>query len=104
MNFASLEIADGRMKGSGFDLPVPTRFKTAVGGGARKIVAGFRPEHFELGGVDEGLVVRAKADVVEVRWPARFSERSVKLETIKASVISYSNDDFQHAIETALPN
>ena len=65
MNFASLEIADGRMKGSGFDFPVPTRFKTAVGGGARKIVAGFRPEHFELGGVDEGLVVRAKADVVE---------------------------------------
>jgi multiple sugar transport system ATP-binding protein len=65
MNFASLEIADGRMKGSGFDFPVPTRFKTAVGGGVRKIVAGFRPEHFELGGVDEGLVVRAKADVVE---------------------------------------
>ena len=65
MNFASLEIADGRMKGSGFDFPVPTRFKDAVGSGARKITAGFRPEHFELGGQDEGLVVRAKADVVE---------------------------------------
>ncbi len=65
MNFASLEIADGRMKGSGFDFPVPTRFKDAVGSGARHITAGFRPEHFELSGQDEGLVVRAKADVVE---------------------------------------
>ena len=41
---------------------------------------------------------------VEIKWPGRSSERSVKLETIKAAVISYSNDDFQHAIETALPN
>jgi multiple sugar transport system ATP-binding protein len=65
MNFASLEISDGRMKGSGFDFPVPTRFRDAVGSGSRRIVAGFRPEHFELGGQDEGLVVRAKADVVE---------------------------------------
>ncbi len=41
---------------------------------------------------------------VQVVWPGRSGERSVKLETIKAAVISYSNDDFQNAIETALPN
>jgi general secretion pathway protein I len=41
---------------------------------------------------------------VQIVWPGRSAERSVKLETIKGSVISYSNNDFQLAIETALPN
>jgi multiple sugar transport system ATP-binding protein len=67
MNFASL-VSDGtRMKGSGFDFPVPSRFKAALAGSnARKLDAGFRPEHLELGGeVGERLTIRAKADVVE---------------------------------------
>jgi multiple sugar transport system ATP-binding protein len=66
MNFANLEVDGGRMKGSGFDFPVPDLFRSAVGSTPRKVVAGFRPEHLALGG--EGgnrLVIRAKADVVE---------------------------------------
>jgi multiple sugar transport system ATP-binding protein len=67
MNFASLVTDGDRMKGSGFDFPIPTRFKgTLAGSGARSVDAGFRPEHLELGGeVGERLTIRAKADVVE---------------------------------------
>ena len=67
MNFASLEVAGDRMRGSGFDFPIPTRFRDRMASsGARRIEAGFRPEHLELGGeVEERLTIRAKADVVE---------------------------------------
>jgi general secretion pathway protein I len=41
---------------------------------------------------------------VQIVWQGRSSERSVKLETVKGAVISYSDYDFQNAIETALPN
>jgi multiple sugar transport system ATP-binding protein len=66
MNFASLTIEGDRMKGSGFDFPVPARFRSAVAGGSsRNVVAGFRPEHITLGGEGDLLTIRAKADVVE---------------------------------------
>src|SRR5207302_5395268 len=41
---------------------------------------------------------------VRVLWQGRSSERSVTLETVKATAVSYAHDDFKHAIETALPN
>lgn len=41
---------------------------------------------------------------VEVFWPGRSSERSVKLEAIKATNVSYGGTDYQQAIENALPN
>jgi multiple sugar transport system ATP-binding protein len=66
MNFASLQLDGDRMKGSGFDFPIPARFRGAVANATTKnIVAGFRPEHLELGGQGERLTIRAKADVVE---------------------------------------
>ena len=66
MNFANLTLEGDRMKGSGFDFSIPSRFKGAVGSATSKaIVAGFRPEHLELGGQGERITIRAKADVVE---------------------------------------
>lgn len=41
---------------------------------------------------------------VQILWPGRSGERSLKLETIKATTVSYGHDDFQNAIENALPN
>ena len=41
---------------------------------------------------------------VEVFWPGRASERSLKLEAIKATRVSYAGTDYQQAIENALPN
>jgi ABC-type sugar transport system ATPase subunit len=59
-------VEGDRMKGSGFDFPIPSRYRNAVGtGSSRGVVAGFRPEHLELGGTGERLTIRAKADVVE---------------------------------------
>ena len=41
---------------------------------------------------------------VEILWPGRAGERRLKLETVKAGALAYNNYDFQHAIETALPD
>ncbi|MBI2777281.1 MAG: sn-glycerol-3-phosphate ABC transporter ATP-binding protein UgpC [Chloroflexi bacterium] len=66
MNFVDMELSEGRLKGSGFDLPIPARFRNRVAdSGARAFAAGFRPEHLTLEAAGESLVIRAKADVVE---------------------------------------
>src|SRR3970040_1997259 len=45
MNFAALTVDGDRMKGSGFDFPVPSRFRSAIGSAStRSIVAGVRPQ------------------------------------------------------------
>jgi multiple sugar transport system ATP-binding protein len=66
MNFVDVEVNDGQLRGPGdWAIPVPPRAREAVSGG-RKIVAGFRPEHLEIGEAspDHGTF-RARADVVE---------------------------------------
>ena len=66
MYFAALEIDGDRLKGWGFEFPVPSRFRGSLAAaGSRRLTAGFRPEHLELGGAVVGLAIRAKADVVE---------------------------------------
>ena len=40
---------------------------------------------------------------VEVRWKGRSTERSLKLEALKAGSVSYAYEDFKKAIENALP-
>jgi multiple sugar transport system ATP-binding protein len=66
MNFAALTVDGDRMKGSGFDFPIPNRFKSALASATTKnVIAGFRPEHFEMNVAGETLPIRAKADVVE---------------------------------------
>jgi multiple sugar transport system ATP-binding protein len=67
MNFVDVEVADGKLQGPGdWSIPVPPRAREAMATGGRKIVAGFRPEHLEIGesGPDVGSF-RARADVVE---------------------------------------
>ena len=67
MNFVDVEVQDGRLVGPGdWSIPVPPRGREAMAVGGRKIVAGFRPEHLEIGesGPDLGSF-RARADVVE---------------------------------------
>ncbi len=65
MNFVDVENVDGQLKGpSDWTVPVPPRARGVVGG--RKLVAGFRPEHLEIGdATNERAGFRARADVVE---------------------------------------
>ena len=39
---------------------------------------------------------------VQILWPGRSGERNIRLETIKPSLVAYSDYDFQHAIDTIL--
>jgi multiple sugar transport system ATP-binding protein len=71
MNFIDVTVngggADATLQGADFSLPLPSRFRDAIGpGGGRKLIAGIRPEHLELGTVPgEAATIQVKADVVE---------------------------------------
>ena len=70
MNFADVSV-DGAgpsevLAGGGLSTTIPPRFKAAIGPtSGRRLVAGFRPEHLELGDVAEAATIRGSADVVE---------------------------------------
>src|SRR6266550_3485562 len=64
MNFVNVERDGDFVKGDGMAFPVPTRYKGGMNG-ASTLVAGFRPEHLELGELPNSATIRAKADVVE---------------------------------------
>ena len=66
MNFVEVENVDGQLKGpADWTVPVPPRARGVVSGG-RKLVAGFRPEHVEIGDAGgDRAGFRARADVVE---------------------------------------
>jgi len=64
MNFVNVERDGDTVKGDGVTFPVPTRYRSDVEG-VTKVVAGFRPEHLELGDLANSATIRAKADVVE---------------------------------------
>jgi multiple sugar transport system ATP-binding protein len=64
MNFVNVERDGDSIKGGGIAFPIPNRYKGGLDG-TSNLVAGFRPEHLELGEIPNSAVIRAKADVVE---------------------------------------
>jgi multiple sugar transport system ATP-binding protein len=72
MNFVPVTLTqDGgksMLKNDSIELPLPERLRSALGGANQKLIAGFRPEHMELGeveGTDPVATMRASCDVVE---------------------------------------
>ncbi|HET7473805.1 MAG TPA: sn-glycerol-3-phosphate ABC transporter ATP-binding protein UgpC [Candidatus Limnocylindrales bacterium] len=67
MNFLEVTASDGKLTGpEGWTLPVPSRLRTSVGSGGRKLIAGFRPEHLELREAEgETATLPGHAEVVE---------------------------------------
>jgi len=68
MNFVDVNQSDGHLKSDKGDIeiPLPGRFREAVGVEGKKLVAGFRPEHIEIGqGAQAEARFRATAEVVE---------------------------------------
>ncbi len=71
MNFAEVTVTgqggQARLKGDGLELPVPPRYRDAVGPTTdRKLILGFRPEHLDIGEAgEEAAHIEARADVVE---------------------------------------
>ncbi|HET7027628.1 MAG TPA: sn-glycerol-3-phosphate ABC transporter ATP-binding protein UgpC [Candidatus Limnocylindrales bacterium] len=63
MNVVDVRVDGGRVTGAGMSFPIPSRYGQIDGG--RELVAGFRPEHLELGDLSDAAGIRAKADVVE---------------------------------------
>ena len=71
MNFVDVTVSgagDGAtLEGADFKLPLPARLREAVGPTVgRKLVAGIRPEHLDIGAAGDGAAaLQVKADVVE---------------------------------------
>jgi multiple sugar transport system ATP-binding protein len=64
MNFVNVTREANEVTGDGVTLPIPTRYRSNLDG-VTNLVAGFRPEHLELGDIANAATIRAKADVVE---------------------------------------
>ena len=70
MNFANVSLNGGgaaaTLSGEGLMATLPARFSEALGeANKRKLVAGFRPEHLELGEIADTATIRGTAEVVE---------------------------------------
>jgi multiple sugar transport system ATP-binding protein len=66
MNFVDVDVRGSNLQAEGLTIPLPDRFRQSVGS-ASKLVAGFRPEHLDVGDGAGGPAasLRATADVVE---------------------------------------
>jgi multiple sugar transport system ATP-binding protein len=64
MNFVDVTVDGSNVVGGGVSFPVPTRYRADLTG-SKDLVAGFRPEHLEIGDIPNSATIRAKADVVE---------------------------------------
>jgi multiple sugar transport system ATP-binding protein len=64
MNFVNVDRDGDSVKGNGVEFPIPDRYRGGMDG-TSKVVAGFRPEHLEIGDLPNSATIRAKADVVE---------------------------------------
>jgi multiple sugar transport system ATP-binding protein len=64
MNFLDVTRDGTEVRGQGVTLPIPTRYRSGLDS-TSALVAGFRPEHLELGEIPNSATIRAKADVVE---------------------------------------
>ncbi len=66
MNFIEMPVGSGDLVEGGFTFPVPARYAEAIKTAGLKVVAGFRPEHLEMGDVGSEVgTIHGKADVVE---------------------------------------
>ena len=64
MNFVNVTRDGDQVSGEGITLPIPTRYRGGLNG-STDLVAGFRPEHLEIGEFPNSATIRANADVVE---------------------------------------
>jgi multiple sugar transport system ATP-binding protein len=66
MNFMELPVHDGVIGERSVSFPIPADYAAAVQDAGGTVIAGFRPEHLELGDVDGPVgTVNGTADVVE---------------------------------------
>jgi multiple sugar transport system ATP-binding protein len=64
MNFADVTGDGSAVTGGGLSFPIPSRYRSSMDS-SRRLVAGFRPEHLDVGEMAGAATIRGKADVVE---------------------------------------
>jgi multiple sugar transport system ATP-binding protein len=64
MNFVNVTTDGTNVTGGGMSFVIPTRYRSGLTG-SKDLVAGFRPEHLDIGEIPNAATIRAKAEVVE---------------------------------------
>ncbi len=89
MNFIEMPVGTGDLIEGGFTFPVPSRYADAIKSAGLKVLAGFRPEHLEMGGIGIGVgTIEGTADVVEYLGNEELLHVSVQGRDIVAIVDS----------------
>jgi multiple sugar transport system ATP-binding protein len=105
MNFIEVTHEGDRLVGPGdWAIPVPSRARSIAGDGGRKLVAGFRPEHLEVGELGgESASFQARADVVEYLGHEELLHVSAANQDVVAIVDSEHRIRPGDVIKLALP-
>ncbi len=89
MNFIEIPVGTGDLAAGGFTFPIPETFKRSIVDAGTTVIAGFRPEHLELGELGGAVgTVQGKADVVEYLGNEELLHVSVQGRDIVAIVDS----------------
>jgi multiple sugar transport system ATP-binding protein len=92
MNFIDIPVGTGDLAVGGFTFPIPDRYRESIKGAGTTVVAGFRPEHLELGELGSVVgTVQGKADVVEYLGNEELLHVSVGEREVVAIVDSSHN-------------
>jgi multiple sugar transport system ATP-binding protein len=92
MNFIEIPVGTGDLAVGGFTFPIPDRYKESIKSAGTTVVAGFRPEHLELGELGSVVgTVQGKADVVEYLGNEELLHVSVGEREVVAIVDSSHN-------------
>jgi multiple sugar transport system ATP-binding protein len=92
MNFIDIPVGTGDLSVGGFTFPIPDRYRESIKGAGTTVVAGFRPEHLELGELGSVVgTVQGKADVVEYLGNEELLHVSVGEREVVAIVDSAHN-------------
>ena len=92
MNFIEMPVGTGNLVQGGFTFPVPARYSEAIKTAGLKVLAGFRPEHLEMGEVGSDVgTIHGTADVVEYLGNEELLHVTVQGQEIVAIVDSAHN-------------
>jgi multiple sugar transport system ATP-binding protein len=104
MNFIEMPVGTGDLIQGGFTFPIPQRFSENIKSAGTRVLAGFRPEHLEMGDTGSAVgIIHGTADVVEYLGNEELLHVTVGDHEIVAIVDSAHNVKAGDSIQLRLP-
>ena len=104
MNFIEMPVGPGDLVQGGFTFPIPQRFSENIKAAGTRVIAGFRPEHLEMGDIGTAVgIIHGTADVVEYLGNEELLHVTVQGHEIVAIVDSAHNVKPGDNVQLRLP-